>query len=181
MTWWWVDVSAPPFTWHSVAAALYGPHGNCQQHDAISHMGTVSSMMPLITWELSAAWCHQSHGNCQQHDAINHMGTVNSMMPSITWELSAAWCHQSHGNCQQHDAINQSPHCVQDQPNAMKWEVLKYQTYSSNLSPCVLHMLGLLQKTLMMDDVTDEAVIQCSRQQLKDFYTDKICSTCASK
>jgi len=33
-------------------------------------------------------------------------------------------------------------------------------------------MFGLLKKTLMMDDDVDKAAIQCSRQQLKDFYTD---------
>jgi len=86
-----------------------------------------------------------------------------------------------HWNGQQHDAINQSPYRVHNQPNAMKWKVLKYQTYSSNLSLCVFHMFGLWKKACMMDDAVDQAVTQCSRQQLKDFSTDKICSTCASK
>jgi hypothetical protein len=42
-------------------------------------------------------------------------------------------------------------------------------------------MFGLLEKTIMMDDTVDKAIIQCSRQQLKDFYADEIRSTCASK
>jgi len=94
---------------------------------------------------------------------MGHMGTVSSTMPST---------YGPHGNCQQHDATSQSPYCVQNQPNAMKWEVLKYQPYSSNLSPCVFHMSRLLKKTLAMADAVDRAAIQCSTQQLKDFYTD---------
>lgn len=105
----------------------------------------------------------------QQNDTVI---STDVWATPFTWYSVPAAIYGPLGNCQQHDAINQSPYCVQNQLNAMKWEVLKYQTYSSNLSPCVFDMFGLLKKTLMMDDDVDKAAIQCSRQQLKDFYTD---------
>lgn len=99
--------------------------------------------------------------------------------PPPAWHSVGAAPYGPHGNCQQHDAINQFTYCVQDQLNAMKWEVLKYQTYSPNLSPYVFRMFGLLKKPLMMDDAVGKAVIQCFRQQLKDFFRQDMLNLCS--
>jgi hypothetical protein len=64
---------------------------------------------------------------------------------------------------QQDDAVSDFTHSIHDQPNAMRWELLKDPAYSPDLSTCEFHIFWPLKEALEDRTFMWDIDVSCGR------------------